>query len=275
MLALGRKRLVAGDGRPAVGEQLHLVLAQVHHGFDGEEHAFPQHLARALLAEVQDVGRVVEHLAQAMAAEVTDHRAAHGFHVGLDGVADVAGARAGLDHRKATLERFIGDVDQALGPRGDRADAVHAAGVAVPAVDDDGDVDIGDVALTQDPVAGDAMADDVVGRDAGGLAIAAIEEAGGDGAMVEDELSRQVVQMLGRDARDHVGGEHVQALGGQLAGLAHALEALGSVDADLAGAVLCVEDVGHGQALSASLNAASRQGTGRAMRMALGVMSQS
>ena len=31
------------------------------------------------LAEVQDVGRVVEHLAQAMAAEVAHHRAAHGL----------------------------------------------------------------------------------------------------------------------------------------------------------------------------------------------------
>src|SRR5512141_2796377 len=35
MLALGRERLVAGDRRPAAGEQLHLVWAEVHHRLDG------------------------------------------------------------------------------------------------------------------------------------------------------------------------------------------------------------------------------------------------
>ena len=52
------------------------------------------------------------------------------------------------------------------------------------------------------------------------------------------------VELVGDHARDHVRGQHVQALGGQPAGPAHALEVLGAVDLDLAGAVLAVEDVG-------------------------------
>src|SRR5882762_8303429 len=53
MFALGRQRLVAGDRRPAVGQQLHRIFAEVHHRLDGEEHARPQQLAGPLLAEVQ------------------------------------------------------------------------------------------------------------------------------------------------------------------------------------------------------------------------------
>ena len=93
--------------------------------------------------------------------------------------------------------------------------------------------------------------------------------------MVEDELTGQVVELFRNRASHDVGGQHVEALGRQLAGDAHAFEALGPVDADLAGAVLSFEDVGHGSTLSASESAASRQGTGRAMRMALGLISQS
>jgi hypothetical protein len=74
-------------------------------------------------------------------------------------VADVAQARAGLDLDDALPHGLVGDLAQALG--GDRAfaDDEHAAGVAVPAVLDDGDVDVDDVAVLQRPVVGDAVAD--------------------------------------------------------------------------------------------------------------------
>ena len=49
---------------------------------------------------------------------------------------------------------FIGDVDEAARLQLDVADEIHAAGVAVPAVDDHGDVDIDDVAVAQRLVAG-------------------------------------------------------------------------------------------------------------------------
>ena len=47
------------------------------------------------------------------------------------------------------MQRLVGDVDQPLGPARDVADRVHAAGVAVPAVDDQRHVDVDDVALAQ------------------------------------------------------------------------------------------------------------------------------
>ena len=36
--------------------------------------------------------------------------------------------------------------------------------------------------------------------------------------MVEDELTRHVVELLGHRAGDHMRGQQVQALGGELAG---------------------------------------------------------
>jgi hypothetical protein len=58
----------------------------------------------------------------------------------------VAPGAHGLD---AVHHRFEGGVDQPLGQHRRRADEIHAAGVAVPAVLDDGDVEIDDVAVLQ------------------------------------------------------------------------------------------------------------------------------
>ena len=104
--------------------------------------------------------------------------------------------------------------------------------VAVPAVEDDGDVDIGDVAFAQNAVAGDAVADHVILRDADRAGIALVEQAGGQGAVIEGEFPGQPVELVGDHARNHVRDQHVQALGRQPASAPHALEGLRVVDLD-------------------------------------------
>ncbi len=210
---------------------------------------------------MQHVGAVVEHAAHAVAAEVAHHRTAMGLDIALDGVADVAQGRAGLDHRQAARQALIGDVHQSPRPGWHLADAVHAAGVAVPAVDDHGDVDVDDVALAQRLVAGDAVADHMVGRDADRLGVAAIAQAGRQGAVIEDELARQVVQAFGRHAGLDVGDQHIQAFGRQPAGDAHAFEVFGGVNLDAAGADGHVGDgvEGHAAGLS-SVRSVRRNG---------------
>ena len=47
------------------------------------------------------------------------------------------------------------------------------------------------------------------------------------------ELDDQIVEPLGRDAGLDVLGQHVERAGGELAGLAHALEGLAAVQPDL------------------------------------------
>src|SRR3546814_4335436 len=57
MLELGRELHVAGDGGPAVLQDLHLRAAGVDHRLDGEEHALAQLHAGAGAAVVQHAGR--------------------------------------------------------------------------------------------------------------------------------------------------------------------------------------------------------------------------
>src|SRR3546814_3499584 len=97
----------------------------------------------------------------------------------LDRVADVAQGCARLHRADPAPHRLVRGIDQP--PRHHRrlAGVVHAAGVAVPAVLDDGDVDVQDVAVLEHPrFVRDAVADDVVDRDAVGLGVTAVAEIG-------------------------------------------------------------------------------------------------
>src|SRR6185437_3383122 len=126
---------------PAIGEDLHLVAPGIDHRLDGEEHAFAQHRALARTAEMHDGRRVVEHPADAVAAEIAHHREPVAFGEALNRVADIADRGAGLHHGDAAHHRLIGHLDQAAGLQGDAvADEIHAAGIAMPAIEDDGDV---------------------------------------------------------------------------------------------------------------------------------------
>src|SRR3954469_13721757 len=230
MLELGRQRTIAGDRGPAVAQHLHAIAAQIDHGLDGEEHAGLQGNAAAGLAVMDNVGQGVEHLAQAVATEVAHHGALLlAFGIRLDGIADVAGGGARLHRRDAAHHGFIGDLDQPFGPALDLADRIHARGVAMPAVQDDGDVNVHDIAVAQRLVVGNAVADHMVDGGADGVAIAAIVQAGRGGAMGDDVVISGLVQGGGGDTRFDQRHQQVQHLGGQPAGPAHTLEIGGIV----------------------------------------------
>src|SRR5581483_12097347 len=114
--------------------------------------------------------------AEPMAAEIAHHAHALRLDEALDRVTDVAGGGAGLDRGNAAHHRLIGHLDQPLGLSRDRRYRIHPAGIAVPALEDEGDVDIDDVAFLERAVAGHAVADHVVDRGAGRIAIAAIHQ---------------------------------------------------------------------------------------------------
>ena len=99
-------------------------------------------------AVVQDLRLLVEAPADAVAAEFAHDAVAVRLGVALDGVADVAQGRARAHLRDALPHAFVGDLAQAPRLDGGLAHEEHAARVAVPAVLDDGDVDVHDVAVT-------------------------------------------------------------------------------------------------------------------------------
>jgi hypothetical protein len=118
---------------------------------------------------------------------------------------------------------------RAPGLQRDVADEEHAAGVAVPAVEDRGHVDIDDVAILERLVAGNAMADDMVDRGAAALGVAAIAERGRHRAFAQHMLADQVVEFAGGYPGDNVRHQGIEDFPSQPAGLAHAGEAVRTV----------------------------------------------
>src|SRR5262245_27872756 len=107
----------------------------------------------------------------------------------------------------------------------------------MPAVDDHGDVDVDDVTLLQAVVAGNAMAEDMVDRGADRLGKAAVVQGRRNGAVPDDEVMAQTIQLARGDARLDVGRDEIERLGGQASGPPHGVEGLGPMDLDAAGVV--------------------------------------
>ncbi|KAG0778142.1 hypothetical protein G6F22_011413 [Rhizopus arrhizus] len=143
-------------------------------------------------------------------------------------MADIAQGGARTHRADSAPHRFVGGFHQAARHHRRRADEVHAAGIAVPAILDDGDVDIDDVAILEHlPFTGNAVADDVVDRGAHGLGEAAVANVGRNGALhVHDVVVADAVQFLGGDTGLDVGGADVAHFAGQAAGDAHHLDFL-------------------------------------------------
>ena len=124
-----------------------------------------------------------------------------------------------------------------------------AARTAVPLVEDQGDVDIDDVTLAQRLVARNAMADHMVDRGAGRLAVTAIHQGRRQRAAVHAEFEYPAVDVLRRHARFDFTDQHVETFGREPPGLAHALESLRAVNFDLPGFAQrrtgCI-DISHG-----------------------------
>jgi hypothetical protein len=135
---------------------------------------------------------------------------------------------------------LAGGLHQPLGHHGRFPDVVHPRRVAVPAVLDDGDIDVEDVPVLQDlGFARDAVADDVVHGRADRRREAPVADVGGDRLLhVDDVVVADTVQFGGGHARLHVRGDHLQDLGGQAAGHAHLLDVFGGFDGDRHGGII-------------------------------------
>src|SRR5258708_39778950 len=111
---------------------------------------------------------------------------------------DVAQPGPGLDHADAAPHGLVACSRQPAGEDPGIADEVHAAGIAMKAVANHGDVDIDDVAALQSLVAGNSMAYDMVHRGADGLGKASVVEVGRDRLqLVHDEVVTAFVELVG------------------------------------------------------------------------------
>ena len=184
------------------------------------------------LAVMQNVGPVVEYAAKAVPAEIPNHTAPLGFRILLDRCADMACCMAGLHGGNATHQGIVGDVDQPLGPSRKLPHGVHAAGVAVPAVDDQRHIDVDDIPVLEGLGIGDAVAHDVVDRCADRPRESTIVERCRDRLVVQGKADNQFVQVIRGYTRLHMLDEHVEHLRGELTSLAHAFEGVRPVQLD-------------------------------------------
>ena len=173
---------------------------------------------------MDDVGRLVENRADAVAAEVAHHRVAVSLGKGLDRMPDVARGGARAYRFDAEHHRVIGDLAQARCLAANVADEIHAARVAMPSVDDHGDVNVEDVAVLDRLVAGNPVTHDMIHRRANRLREPAVVQRSGDRPVRRDELEAQAVEVVGGDPRLHERCDVVERLGDQAAGLPHAGE---------------------------------------------------
>jgi len=121
---------------------------------------------------------------------------------------------------KSTLIRCINRLEEHQA--GDLAHRKHARGVPVPAIDNQGDIDIDNITVAQGLFIGYAVAHHMIDRGAHGMAIAAKKQGCGNGAMFMGKFERHAIQLGGGHAGHHLGGQHIESLGRQPTGGAHA-----------------------------------------------------
>ena len=156
------------------------------------------------------------------------------FGVTLDSMGDIANCVAGFGLFDPQHQAFIGHFDQP--PRLQRhvADEVHAARIAVPAIEQRGDIDVDDVAVLQLLVARNAVADDMVDRGAAAVREPAIAEGGGQRIFAQHMRADDVVEFTRCDAGDDVRDQAVEHFGSEFPRRAHAVESFGAVELDRA-----------------------------------------
>ena len=110
---------------------------------------------------------------------------------------------SGAPGRTASIARSrhsLGDAHQSFDDRVEATDAEGRVGVAVHAVDVDGDVEVDDVALDERAVVGDAVADHFVHRRAHRLREVLVAERARVDAACDVRLVRDAVDLVGGDA---------------------------------------------------------------------------
>ena len=111
---------------------------------------------------------------------------------------------------------LVGDCAKTFGCNGRFSHNEHAAGIAMPTIFDDGDVDVDDIAFFEQLFVGNAVADLMVDGSADGLGIGRVTgrlviQGGRNGALnMDHEIMGQLVQLIGRDAWLYKGRQIVE-----------------------------------------------------------------
>ena len=163
-------------------------------------------------------------LPQTMAGKITHNRKPGGLGVLLNMVANITQRCAWLDGPDGPHHRLMGDLGQAAGFHRWLTDPEHPAGIAIPSIQNDGNIDVEDITILQHLFRGNAVADNMVDRNTGGFGKALIVERGRGCAMIGNVLVALIIQFQRGDTAFDKRRDEIQHFGRQPACTAHALK---------------------------------------------------
>ena len=162
MFKLGRERAIACYRRPAIVEDFDVRASNVDHWLNREKHTGFQFWPGAGASGMDHFGRIMEQTADAVPAEIAHHAVAVLLGKTLDRVRDIAEPVARARGINSAHHRFIGHFNQPLGLDRHFTDEISTVGIAVPAINNRGDINIHDITFTQCFVGRNAVAHDMI-----------------------------------------------------------------------------------------------------------------
>jgi len=224
--------MISRHNGPPITKLLDVSLARIDHGLNGEGHPFFQDLQGTGSAVVKHLGLFVKLQANAVPTKLPHHSKPVALSKFLNGVANVAQVHTGFDLHNPVPHGLIGQLAKSFGCNGGLTQQEHATGITMPSVLDHGDVDVDNVAFFKRLVIGNAVTDLVVDGGANlfgirGVPTRCVVKGRGNGALnLGDVVVRELVELVGRDAWDHVGRQVVQDLRGEPSSHPHALNSV-------------------------------------------------
>jgi hypothetical protein len=160
---------VNGSAGPVVRPSHVPVLAESDHGLNGESHAWFALSDSLVLGVVRHVGGTVEDAVDTMATVRPDHAAVLLLGMLLNHIAKIAYQRARLHHLDSfiqTLARRLYDADSVRIRFGTIANVIGLVEVAVETLMVQGNIQIDDIAIQQNALVRNSVANDLVRRSA-------------------------------------------------------------------------------------------------------------
>ena len=164
MFKLCRQAFVTGHSGPAIGENFGFIASGVNHWLNGKNHAGFEPHTLASLTIMQNGWRTVKCLAKPMSGKITHHGKPLAFGKRLNGMANITKPVARACSGDAAHQAFIGDLSQACGFDRWCANIKHAGCIAIPAIQNNRNINIQNITIAQCLVAGDAVTDNMIQR---------------------------------------------------------------------------------------------------------------
>ena len=212
----------------------------INHRFNGEHHAFFQTQTCSRLAIMKYLRIFVINLANAVPAVFAHYRKPLRFHQLLNSMANIAKRCARPHLTNAGKQGCTRNIHQTLGFNRRLAGIIHTRGIAMPAIFDDGNIDIDDIAIFQHFCRRwNAVANNVIHRCADTGRKAFVTHVGRNRLLsLNNVFMAQAVKLGGTNAWTHVRTNHLQDFSRQTASNAHFFDILFGFDSYLHGSII-------------------------------------